>query len=200
MSKRLSLSVMLLAASALGACVTPMPAHLALNAAEQNAITTTEIVAPVHQSEVYIYVPPSQMAASGQGGLIGVLVLSAIDAGVNNARTSSAEKAVKPVRDAVVDFDFDSMIRDVLRASISKVAWMHIDAARVVKDLNDTSLDEDITKSKDGAALRQFEIFRPAIIQRRTAKAPHAISGGAMTSATTSPHTPRRQRGRTAGT
>jgi hypothetical protein len=153
MSKRVSLSVMLLAASALGACVTPVPAHLALNAAEQNAITTTEIVAPIHQSEVYIYVPPSQMAASGQGGLLGVLVLSAIDAGVNNTRTSNAEKAIKPVRDAVVDFDFDSMIRDDLRASVSKVAWMHIDAARVVKDLNDTSLDEDITNSKDGAVL-----------------------------------------------
>src|ERR1700761_1521621 len=137
----------LLLALTLSACVTPIPTHVAIAPAAQGAITSTEVVAPIAQSEIYVYVPPT---TAGQGqGLIGAL----IDAGVDSYRAGTAESGVKPLRDAVVDMNFDSDLASQLKASLSQIAWLHLDGVRVVKEVAQKKLDGAITNSKDGAVM-----------------------------------------------
>jgi hypothetical protein len=131
----------------LGACVTPTPTHVALAPAAQDNIASTEMVAPIAQSEIYIYVPPT---TAGQGqGLIGAL----IDAGVDSYRAGTAESGVKPLRDAAVDMDFDRDLASQLKASLSQIAWLHLDGVRVMKEVAPKKIDGAITGSKDGAVL-----------------------------------------------
>lgn len=137
----------LLLALSLGACVTPTPTHVALAPAAQSGIASTEVVAPIAQSEIYIYVPPT---TAGQGqGLIGAL----IDAGVDSYRAGTAEAGVKPLRDAVVDMNFDRDLSSQLKDSLSKIAWLHVDGVRVMKEVAGKKIDSAITGSKDGAVL-----------------------------------------------
>lgn len=136
-------------AVALSACVTVTPNHVALADKARDAITSTEIVEPIRQSEIYIYVPPSQIATAGGGGLL----LALIDAGVDSARTSNAEAAVKGLRNSVVDFNFDETLTGDLRDSVSQVSWLHLNGARVIKEIEPASLDGAISQSKAGAVL-----------------------------------------------
>jgi hypothetical protein len=137
----------LLLALMLSACATPTPTHVALATPAQGSIASTEVVAPIAQSEIYIYVPPT---TAGQGqGLIGAL----IDAGVDSYRAGTAETGVKPLRDAIVDMSFDHDLASQLKDSLSQIAWLHLDGVRVIKEVAGKKIDGAITGSKDGAVL-----------------------------------------------
>src|SRR5690242_17815904 len=84
-----------------------VPVHEALPDGARNKFTSTEVVVPVRQSEIYVYVPPSNVSSATGGGLIEALV----DVAVDSVRTSKAEKAVKDLRDSLVDFDFDKELQ-----------------------------------------------------------------------------------------
>jgi len=131
-------------AMALTACATPAP-HLPISAQIRAATPSTEVVAPIAQSEIYVEVPQAQGGASY--GLIGALV----DVGVDAVRTSNAEAAVKPLRDAAIDYSFDDVLRGELQKSLSNVAWLHLDRVRVVKDVSNDAMSKNITGSPDGA-------------------------------------------------
>ncbi len=148
---RLRFTQVLLLCSAIGlsACVTITPEQVALPAAARDAIASTEVVVPIHQEEIYVYVPPSQLARNGGGGLL----LALIDAGVDSARTHSAEKDVKAVRDALVDYDFDGGLRSDLQASLSKIDWLHVEKARVIKEVLPANIDQAITESQNAAVM-----------------------------------------------
>jgi hypothetical protein len=154
MRSRLLQSLLLagiLGASALGmgGCVTVTPEHVPLSQAARDSIVSTELIAPIKQSEIYLFVPPSQVAAAGGGGLL----LALIDAGVDSARTHNAEEAVKTVRDSVIDYNFDEVLRADLQKSMSTVPFLKLDGVRVTKDVTDASLDAAIVQSKASAVL-----------------------------------------------
>jgi hypothetical protein len=131
----------------LGACVTPTPVHVPLAANAQQSIPSAEVVAPIAQSEIYIFVPAT---TAGQGqGLVGAL----IDAGVDAYRAGTAESGVKPLRDAVVDINFDHAFSTQLQSSLSAITWLHLDGVRVVKEATPKTIDQAITGSKDGAVM-----------------------------------------------
>ncbi|MBI1407268.1 MAG: hypothetical protein GC145_14220 [Caulobacter sp.] len=131
----------------LSACVTPIPEYVPLSGPARAALTSTEVVAPIRQSEIYIYVAP--VNTGGQGGLIGALVAAGIEAG----NTSAAEEAVKPARDAVIDFNFDETLRQDLQTSLSAVDFLKVDGVRVVKDVSIASINPAISDSPRDAVL-----------------------------------------------
>lgn len=145
MRARLSQLILILAGLGLSACATT-PDHVALDIQARNNVHSTDVVAPVRQGEVYVFVP---QASSGGQGLIGALVA----AGIDSVRTSKAEDAVKPLRDAVIDFNFDDLLRQDLKASMSKVQWLNVTDVKVIKDVATASLDSAITGSKASAVL-----------------------------------------------
>ena|SRR5579859_5227769 len=145
MRARLSHLILILAGLGLSACARA-PEHVALDIAARNNVNSTDIVAPVRQGEVYVFVPP---AGAPGGGLLGAL----IGVGIDSVRTSKAEDAVKPLRDAVIDFNFDDLLREDLKASMSKVQWLNVTDVKVIKDVATASLDSAITGSKASAVL-----------------------------------------------
>jgi hypothetical protein len=147
MQLRLSHAAVVAAMACLSACATPIAEHIPLAASAHASIASTELVVPIKQSEVYVFVPASTAGASA--GLLGALVDVSIDA----TRNKNAETAVTPLRDAMVDFDADTMLRDDLKASLSQIDWLHVSGARVVKDIVPATLDKAITDSKDAAVL-----------------------------------------------
>lgn len=132
----------------LSACA-GVPQHEFLPAAARDKIASTEVAVPVSQSEIYVFVPQSNIAAAGGGGLL----LAIIDAGVDSVRTSKAETAVKPLRDAMVDFDFDGTLQSDLKTSLGQVAFAHADNFHVVKTVTPESLDGVLANSKDSAVM-----------------------------------------------
>ncbi len=140
-------SALLLSACATATVNPPLPD------AARNGISSTEVVAPIRQSEIYVYVPPSTANAGGQGGLLGALVVAAINAGVDSVRTQKAETAVKPLRDALVDYKFDSTLQDDIKNSLAKLPWLHASNVRVVKEVTPASLDSALEHSKAAAVL-----------------------------------------------
>ena len=136
-----------LAGASLSACVTPVPFKVPLATAARDAITSTEVVAPVKQSEIYVYAAP--VSTGGQGGLIGALVAAGIDA----ASTEAAQKAVQPARDSIVDYDFDGRLKADLQTKLSGVSFLKVEGVRVSKDAFQTGLDKDIAGSKASAVL-----------------------------------------------
>jgi len=132
----------------LTACTT-LPATQPLSPSARDQIASSEVVVPIRQSEIYVFVPDSQLAAAAGGGLLWAL----IDTGVNSVRTSKAEAAVRPLRDQVVDFDFDGMMRDDLKNALSQLSWLHLDTVKVSKNTTPQSADQELVSASDEAIL-----------------------------------------------
>jgi hypothetical protein len=138
--------VILLSSFLLIACSTPS-IHLPVSNAARGALTSTDVVVPIRQSEIYIFVP---MATGGAGfGLIGALVDTAVD----SERTSKAEGAVTPLRNAMVDYSFDSALQDELKTSLSQVAWLHAGNYGVTHDISNDGLGKALAASKASTVL-----------------------------------------------
>lgn len=144
-----SVAAMIAATSLLAGCETVTPEHVPLSGSDHAGLSSTELVLPVQQSEIYIDVPPSHVSTYTGGGLLPAL----IDAGIDNVRASNAARDVTPLRNAVVDFDFDSTLQGQLSHALGAADGVHVDEARVIKDASDQSLDAVVTASKSGDVL-----------------------------------------------
>jgi hypothetical protein len=132
----------------LAGCVTVAPEHVPLNAEARASLSSTEVVLPVPQSEIYIDVPASHLSTATGGGLLPAL----IDAGIDSARASKATKDVTPLRNAVVDYSFDQAFSNAFK-SIAADDGVHVDSVRVVKDASLPGLDQAVAGSKSSSVL-----------------------------------------------
>jgi len=148
-SRYMPFAVLLTAGILLAGCVTQVPVHEAFPPTARDSVASTEVVVPIKQGEIYVFVPDSQVAAAGGGGLL----LALVDVGVNSVRTSKAEAAVRPLRDAVVDFNFDDTLKSELKTSLSFDPWLHVDGVRVIKEATNASEDTALAAAKASAVL-----------------------------------------------
>ena len=121
----------------------------------RDKIASTDVVVPIRQHEIYVFVPASTAGAAGGAsmGLAGALVGALVDASIDSVRTGKAEKAVTPLRDSLVDYSFDNVFKDDLANSLSQLSWVHVDSVHVVRDFRESDLDNDLAASKDAAVL-----------------------------------------------
>jgi hypothetical protein len=143
MQFRFSHIVLVASAFLVSACATG--GHLSLPPAAHDKVASTEVVLPIKQSEIYVYVPPSY----GGGGILGAL----IEAGIADVRTTKAEKAVSPLRNALVDFNFDETFKSALKDALAREAWLGATDYRVIKDVTVPAMDAALTASKANAVL-----------------------------------------------
>ena len=92
----------------------------------------------VEQREIQTRIVESNMTAAAGGGLLFAL----IDAGVNEARVNSAEKAVVPLRDAMSGYDFDGKVQDEIKATMARFEWLGIRNVAFSKESNSSSRNE----------------------------------------------------------
>ncbi|MES1196399.1 MAG: hypothetical protein ABUL58_05590, partial [Steroidobacter sp.] len=74
----------------------------------------------------------SNVAAAMGGGLLWALV----DAGVEAHRAKVAEETVKPLRDALIGYDFDSVIQQQTKATLAAIDWFMPSDYGFVKEIN----------------------------------------------------------------
>jgi len=134
--------VIILSSMLLAACSTPS-IHEPLPDAARGDIASTDVVVPIRQSEIYVFVPRSQAGAMSGGGLLGAL----IDITVDKVRTSKAEDAVTSLRNAMVDYSFDTAFADDLKASLPQIDWLHANGFRVVRDVSNDGLAATLAAS-----------------------------------------------------
>lgn len=154
--------VIILSSMLLAACANEGPIHQAVADTARGAITSTDVVLPIHQSEIYVFVPKSTAGAAGgaAGGMLGALIGAAIDAGVDSSRTSKAETAVTPLRNAIVDFSFDDTLQTKLKDSLAQITWVHAGKMAVVRDITNDGLDKTLAASTASAVLFVIADYR----------------------------------------
>lgn len=155
MRPRFAHVAVLLSSLLLAACAA-LPPHQSLPPAARDGLTSTDVVEQVPQHEIYVFVPNSSAGAVAVGGILGALV----DAGINDVRTSKAEAAVKPLRDALVGFDFDATLRASLKNSLSGLTWLNAGEPRLVKEATPDSMDGLLAGSKAAAVLFAMADYR----------------------------------------
>jgi hypothetical protein len=130
------------------ACGTISP-YQPLPGAAMDKLSSTDVVVPIAQSEIFVFVPASNAGAATGGGLLGAL----IDVGINDVRTTKANDASKILRDALLDFNFDNIFEADLKASLSQVGQLHVGNVHVVKDVTSANLDHVLDTSNAAAVL-----------------------------------------------
>lgn len=132
-----------------------LPPYQPLSSDARDKIASTDVIVPIRQHEIYVFVPASTAGASAGAsmGLAGAIVGALVDASVDSVRTGKAEKAVTPLRDSLVDYSFDTTFKDDLTNSLSQLSWVHVDTVHVVRDFRESDLDNDLAGSKDAAVL-----------------------------------------------
>lgn len=130
---------------AVAAGCSTVPLNQSLPTAAVGKIASTEVVVSVGQSEI---LPTIDVSTGGAAfGLVGALV----DAGVNQSRTSAAEKIVQPLRDALIDYDFDTKILTAVRAEAATVPVLGTSEVVLTKVVNDQAFLKTVQQSKADA-------------------------------------------------
>ncbi|OQW33496.1 MAG: hypothetical protein A4E19_03640 [Nitrospira sp. SG-bin1] len=102
--------------------------------------TQKEIVADIEKSQVAMYTG---------GGLIPAL----IDVAVENSRANSAEDAVRPIRDALLDYEIGTELHKALGTRLEAVPWLHVKKIEVVHDNRPKQVTSLLAASSEDALL-----------------------------------------------
>jgi hypothetical protein len=101
------------------------------------------------QKEILADVEMSQVAMYTGGGLIPAL----IDVVVESSRASSAEDAVRPIRDALVDYEVGTELRKALVTRLEAISWLHVKKIEVVHDNRQKQISSLLAASSEDALL-----------------------------------------------
>lgn len=125
--------------------------HRPLDAAKREAASSSQVIAVIPQPEINAeIVVADSSGAVAQYGLLGALIGSAIDAGVNSSRAEDAEKSVAPLRDVLLGYDFDTQLKQELERALPAVQWLSPQGVSVSKDAKNEARSAEL--SKTGAA------------------------------------------------
>ncbi|MES2488949.1 MAG: hypothetical protein V4607_04090 [Pseudomonadota bacterium] len=131
----------------LSGCATAVYQPLTPTSREQ--IRSADAVIGVGQQEITAQINQSNITAATGGGLLFAL----IDAGINSSRSSTAEDAVRPLRDALLSYNYDDNLRIQMNDQLGTVTGMSIGNARVTKDVTDANYNAVYQASNKDAVL-----------------------------------------------
>ena len=132
----------------LTACATE-PAHISLVPELSQRVNSTNGVILAAQKEIVADVEKSQVAMYTGGGLIPAL----IDVAVESSRASSAEDAVRPIRDALVDYEIGTELHKALGTRLEAIAWLHVKKIEVVHGNRPKQIPSLLAASSEDALL-----------------------------------------------
>lgn len=133
--------------ASLAAFAKPPPVSLPLPAQAREAISSTEVVAPIKQNEISTLVKATNFGKVA--GVAGVLV----SVGVDEGRKDAAAKSARPAVEAVGDYDFDARLKADLETSLSTVGFLKVSGVRVSKEFTDKANDKAIAGSSAAAVM-----------------------------------------------
>lgn len=130
----------------LGGCVASPHYPLAPEAASN--LEQVDVYVGLEQREIK---PTIEVSTAGGAnfGLIGAL----IDASVNNSRAEGAEAMIRPVRNALLDYDFDSRIQEEIVVALQDQEWFADSPPELIKSALDESYKARLARSESDAVL-----------------------------------------------
>ncbi|TQV75007.1 hypothetical protein FLL45_08685 [Aliikangiella marina] len=97
----------------------------------------------IAQKEMDARAPLANSAGVGaQFGLIGALVSVAIDSSVNQTNIENKEVQIAPLRDALIDYDFNTPFHQEVTNKIAKIDWINVTNQTEVNDQNEIELKD----------------------------------------------------------
>jgi hypothetical protein len=116
------------------------PRHF-LDPADRSPAAGREAVVMVPQSEIKSLVVASQAGVAF--GLVGAI----IDVSVNQHRANAAEKAINPLRTALIDYHFDQQALAATQATVAKLDWLAVRKTSFSKDISKENGNSILDKS-----------------------------------------------------
>jgi hypothetical protein len=119
----------------------------------------------ISQSELYAAFIPSTAGASGAAACgavpgLGIFLaaacggaLGAVDAQVNATRAKAAEESVRPLKDRLVDLDFDAHMQASVKRSLEMVPGMQYAGIVVTKTVNNKAYEQRFRASTANAVM-----------------------------------------------
>jgi hypothetical protein len=111
-------------------CATTEPAYIPLAKEMSQRINSSNAVIVSAQHEIKADVEKSMVATVTGGGLIPAL----IDVAVEHSRSKSAEEAIKPIRDALADFDIGEALQAALGTRLETIGWLNVKKSEILYD------------------------------------------------------------------
>jgi hypothetical protein len=110
----------------------------------KGSIHKVKLASLIRQQEIEARVDYNNSILIGMHfGLIGALLATAIDSEINTDLIGKKEEQILPLRNALIDLDFNSLIHQSYTKTLSKVEWLDIAKAEYVEKLNDIELPDN---------------------------------------------------------
>lgn len=128
----------LIALSLFGCGATP---NYYLTPQTSNNIGSTDVFVTMPQKEIAAEIDQSSVAASGGGGLLFAL----IDVAVENSRANTAEELIQPIKDSLVELDFNELFLTSLKTKLSTITWLNVQSVTNNLDLEEKLREKSFT-------------------------------------------------------
>lgn len=117
-----------------------------------------ESVVVVQQGELHAKIEVSNVSAAtgASAGAIGAIIGAIIDSTANQNRTDAAEEGVKPLRDALLDYDFDHRALQATEATLAKMPGFDTTKVAFSKD----GTKDNVMRMLDQSSSSQFLVVR----------------------------------------
>lgn len=132
----------------LTACATE-PAHIALKPELSQRINSSNGIILASQKELVAMVEESKVSQQTGGGLLPLI----IDASRNHSRASAAEGAMRPIRDALADYDVGAELQHALATRLKAIPWLHMKKVEVAHDRGAKPIPPLLAASPEDALL-----------------------------------------------
>ncbi len=120
--------------------------YVPLSESANGKINSTDHIVVQVQSEIKADINRSNMGAAGFG-LIGALV----DVSMENSRTKTAESLIKPVRDVLLNYNFEDRVVSELANVLEKNTWLNSKSLKLEFNQDENFVDNAIKKSTSDA-------------------------------------------------
>jgi hypothetical protein len=134
--------------------------HVALKPTEAKEITSIDVHIGLAQQEIYAEIVKSNARYTGSsatggalGGLIGALVVEAVNVSIDQYHAKKAEELVQPIRFALRDYNFGRCLSEKIESELKSRTWMRINNIRVSADISKRAYEKTFADSEASAVL-----------------------------------------------
>jgi len=130
----------------LSACST-LPPHNYFSDEALNKIDTIDLYITIPQKELQADITSSNTTAAAGGGLLFALV----DLAVENSRASTAEELIEPIRNSLLDLNFNEMFKQKLEEGLKDESWTKISKTILNNEVSVNQTSNDFKSSSADA-------------------------------------------------
>ena len=149
MIRHLTLVVGFVLSVLLNGCSSTQPSKIPLPQGAEGKVTSSNIIVLVNQHEITPEVERSQVATAMGGGLIPAL----IDVAVESSRSKTAEQTIRPVRDALENYDLGEEFRKAAEQPLSGVSWLRIQRTEIKHEQDPDVLSKLLSSNSEDALI-----------------------------------------------